>query len=78
MSPAAKHISHWIGGQPWDGAAERHGDIYDPATGEVTGTVDFASAAVVDDAVAAAAKAFPGWRGGRAVRVPGTAGQAHG
>ena len=29
---------------------------------EVTGTVDFASAAVVDDAVAAAAKAFPGWR----------------
>ncbi len=57
-----KHVSHWIGGQPWAGAAERHGDIYDPATGEVTGTVDFASAAVVDDAVAAAAKAFPGWR----------------
>ena len=57
-----KHISHWIGGQPWDGVAERHGDIYDPATGQVTGTVDFASAAVVDDAVAAAAKAFPGWR----------------
>jgi malonate-semialdehyde dehydrogenase (acetylating)/methylmalonate-semialdehyde dehydrogenase len=41
-----KHISHWIGGQPWEGVAERHGDIYDPATGEVTGTVDFASAAV--------------------------------
>src|ERR1700728_133648 len=58
----AKHISHWIGGQPWEGAAERHGDIYDPATGAVTGTVDFASAAVVDDAVASAAKAFPGWR----------------
>ena len=58
-----KHISHWIGGQPWTGVAERHGDIYDPATGQVTGTVDFASAAVVGDAVAAAAKAFPGWRG---------------
>jgi len=57
-----KHVSHWIGGQPWDGAAERHGAIYDPATGQVTGMVDFASAAVVDDAVAAAAKAFPGWR----------------
>ena len=42
-----KHISHWIGGQPWTGVAERHGDIYDPATGQVTGTVDFASAAVV-------------------------------
>ena len=58
-----KQVSHWIGGQPWTGAAERHGDIYDPATGQVTGTVDFASAAVVDDAVAAAAKAFAGWRG---------------
>src|SRR5215467_4665240 len=57
-----KHVTHWIGGKPWDGAADRHGDIYDPATGEVTGRVDFASTAVVGDAVAAAAKAFPGWR----------------
>jgi len=66
MSPAnqepGKHCTHWIGGRPWEGAAGRRGDIYNPATGEVTGTVDFASAAVVDDAVAAAAKAFPGWR----------------
>ncbi len=58
-----KHCTHWIGGKPWDGAAGRHGDIYDPATGQVTGSVDFASAAVVGDAVAAAAKALPGWRG---------------
>jgi malonate-semialdehyde dehydrogenase (acetylating)/methylmalonate-semialdehyde dehydrogenase len=58
----SKHISHWIGGRPWDGAAERRGDIYNPATGQVTGTVDFASATVVGDAVAAAAKALPGWR----------------
>ena len=57
-----KHVSHWIGGAPWNGAAQRHGNIYDPATGQVTGTVDFASATVVGDAVAAAAKAFPGWR----------------
>src|SRR6516225_8923670 len=57
-----KHVTHWIGRKPWDGAADRHGDIYDPATGELTGRVDFASTAVVDDAVAAAAKAFPGWR----------------
>ena len=57
-----KHVSHWIGGKPWDGAAERRGDIYNPATGQVTGTVDFASATVVGDAVAAAAKALPGWR----------------
>jgi malonate-semialdehyde dehydrogenase (acetylating)/methylmalonate-semialdehyde dehydrogenase len=57
-----KHVSHWIGGKPWDGAADRRGDIYNPATGQVTGTVDFASATVVGDAVAAAAKALPGWR----------------
>jgi len=58
----SKHVTHWIGGKLWDGAAERVGDIYNPATGQVTGTVDFASAAVVGDAVAAAGKAFPGWR----------------
>ena len=58
----SKNVSHWIGGRPWDGAAERRGDIYNPATGHVTGTVDFASATVVGDAVAAAAKALPGWR----------------
>jgi malonate-semialdehyde dehydrogenase (acetylating)/methylmalonate-semialdehyde dehydrogenase len=60
-----KHLSHWIGGKPWAGEASPRagsGDIYDPATGEVTGTVDFATAAEVDGAVAAAAQAFPGWR----------------
>ncbi|MDR0344189.1 MAG: CoA-acylating methylmalonate-semialdehyde dehydrogenase [Nocardiopsaceae bacterium] len=57
-----KNVTHWIGGRPWDGAAQRQGDIYDPAAGQVTGRVDFASAAVVDDAVAAAGKAFGSWR----------------
>jgi malonate-semialdehyde dehydrogenase (acetylating)/methylmalonate-semialdehyde dehydrogenase len=56
-----KHITHWIGGKPWDGVAERHGDVYDPAAGQVTGTVDFASAADVDAAVGAAAGAFAEW-----------------
>jgi malonate-semialdehyde dehydrogenase (acetylating)/methylmalonate-semialdehyde dehydrogenase len=57
-----KHISHWIGGKPWAGEAARRGDIYNPATGQVTGTVDFASAAEVGAAVEAAAGAWPGWR----------------
>ncbi|HEV2635469.1 MAG TPA: CoA-acylating methylmalonate-semialdehyde dehydrogenase [Actinocrinis sp.] len=57
-----KHVTHWIDGKAWDGAAERHGEIHDPATGEVTGRVDFASVREVDDAVAAAAAAFPAWR----------------
>ncbi len=58
----SKHITHWIGGKPWDGEAERHGDVYDPATGQVTGQVDFASPADVDLAVAAAKDAFRSWR----------------
>jgi malonate-semialdehyde dehydrogenase (acetylating)/methylmalonate-semialdehyde dehydrogenase len=54
--------THWIGGKPWNGVAERAGDIYDPATGQITGQVDFATAAVVDQAVAAAGEAFTRWR----------------
>ena len=56
------HITHWIGGQPRSGAAERGGDIHDPATGRITGRVDFASVDDVDQAVAAAADAFRTWR----------------
>jgi malonate-semialdehyde dehydrogenase (acetylating)/methylmalonate-semialdehyde dehydrogenase len=58
----SKHITHWIGGKPWDGEAGRRGDVYNPATGEVTGQVDFATPAEVDLAVAAARDAFPAWR----------------
>jgi len=57
----AKHVTHWIGGKAWDGVAERQGDIYDPATGQVTGKVDFATPAEVDAAVAAATGAFGEW-----------------
>jgi malonate-semialdehyde dehydrogenase (acetylating) / methylmalonate-semialdehyde dehydrogenase len=57
-----KHVTHWIDGRAWEGATARHGDLHDPATGAVTGAVDFASVKEVDDAVAAAAAAFPGWR----------------
>ena len=57
-----KHIMHWIGGKSWPGASGAAGDIYDPATGQVTGTVDFASDAEVDTAVAQAAEAAAGWR----------------
>ncbi len=56
------HITHWIGGKPFGGVAERQGDVYDPATGLVTGKVDFATAADVDEAVAVAKDAFSEWR----------------
>ncbi|ATY16631.1 methylmalonate-semialdehyde dehydrogenase (CoA acylating) [Amycolatopsis sp. AA4] len=55
-------ISHWIDGKPVVGSG-RTGDVYDPATGQVSAQVDFAGPAEVDQAVAAAAAALPGWRG---------------
>ncbi len=55
-------VTHWINGRLWEGTAERTGDVYDPATGQVTKQVDFASRAVLDDAVAVAKAAFPEWR----------------
>jgi malonate-semialdehyde dehydrogenase (acetylating)/methylmalonate-semialdehyde dehydrogenase len=57
----ARHVTHWIGGKPWTGAAQRQGDLYDPATGQVAGVVDFATQRDVDDAVAAAKEAAKSW-----------------
>jgi malonate-semialdehyde dehydrogenase (acetylating)/methylmalonate-semialdehyde dehydrogenase len=57
-----RRITHWIDGKPWSGVSERHGEVDDPATGQVTGQVDFASGAEVDAAVAAANHAFTTWR----------------
>jgi len=54
--------THWIDGELWTGTAARRGDVYDPATGSVASTVDFASADVVDEAVAAASRAWQSWR----------------
>jgi malonate-semialdehyde dehydrogenase (acetylating)/methylmalonate-semialdehyde dehydrogenase len=54
-------ISHWIDGKPFGGVAERTGDVFDPATGQVTGRVDFATPEVMDEAVAAAKAAFAEW-----------------
>jgi malonate-semialdehyde dehydrogenase (acetylating) / methylmalonate-semialdehyde dehydrogenase len=57
-----KQVTHWIGGKLWTGEAARRGEVYEPATGRVAGHVDFATAAEVDSAVAAARAAYPGWR----------------
>ncbi len=62
MEHGSSHRTHWIGGKPWTGGAAIRGDIYNPATGQVSGSVDFATAAEVDAAVGAAATALPGWR----------------
>jgi malonate-semialdehyde dehydrogenase (acetylating)/methylmalonate-semialdehyde dehydrogenase len=57
-----KRITHWIGGTPVAGESGRGGPVYNPATGEQSGTVDFASVEEVARAVATAKEAFPAWR----------------
>jgi malonate-semialdehyde dehydrogenase (acetylating)/methylmalonate-semialdehyde dehydrogenase len=61
-STAPGRVSHWIGGRIVAGTSGREGPVYDPATGQVTRHVDFASVDEVAAAVAAAKAAFPGWR----------------
>jgi len=56
------HINHWINGGLTAGTSGRRGPVYDPATGQQSKWVDFASVEEVDAAVAAATAAFPGWR----------------
>jgi malonate-semialdehyde dehydrogenase (acetylating)/methylmalonate-semialdehyde dehydrogenase len=57
-----KRINHWIGGARMAGKSGRSGPVFNPATGEQTGEVDFASVEEVDRAVQTAKKAFPDWR----------------
>ncbi len=61
-SDSPRRITHRIGGKPWAGPVDRVGEVHDPATGAVTGLVDLASPAEVDEAVSAAADALAGWR----------------
>ena len=55
-------IGHWINNQPATGTSGRSGPVFDPATGQQTAEVDFASLDELNAAVAAAAAAFPKWR----------------
>jgi malonate-semialdehyde dehydrogenase (acetylating)/methylmalonate-semialdehyde dehydrogenase len=55
-------ITHRIGGKPWSGSADRTGNLYDPATGAVTGLLDYATESVVDEAVTVAESAWRDWR----------------
>src|SRR5687768_15401921 len=55
-------VSHWIGGSLVPGESGRSGPVYNPATGEQTGEVDFATVEEVDRAVQAAREAFAAWR----------------
>jgi malonate-semialdehyde dehydrogenase (acetylating)/methylmalonate-semialdehyde dehydrogenase len=54
-------IDHWIGGRLAAGQSGRQADVFNPATGHVSGRVCLASAREVDAAVANAQAAFPQW-----------------
>ena len=57
-----ERIGHWVGGKQMSGESGRTGPVFNPATGEQTHEVDFASVEEVDRAIDAARDAFPGWR----------------
>ncbi len=57
----SKKISHYINGKIHDGSFDRSGEIFNPATGEITGLVDFATPALVDETVKAATIAAQAW-----------------
>ncbi len=54
-------LHHYVNGRRVQPKGGRFGDVFNPATGELTGKVPLASTAEVNDAVAAAKAAFPGW-----------------
>ncbi|MEN9679025.1 MAG: hypothetical protein RLZ57_154 [Actinomycetota bacterium] len=57
-----KQISHWINGKVSTESSGRTGDVYNPATGKMTGTVEFASTELVGKVVDVATEAFKEWR----------------
>ena len=54
-------ITHWIGGKPVAGSADRTSPVWNPATGEQQAEVALASVDDVDSAVRAAKAAFERW-----------------
>ena len=57
-----KQISHWINGSVSTEKSDRSGNVYNPATGQITGSVTFASNETVDIAVQVSVIAFKEWR----------------
>ena len=56
-------LRNYVGGRWVDSASSECLDVRNPSTGEVIASVPLSTPAEADDAVAAAAEAFPGWAG---------------
>jgi acyl-CoA reductase-like NAD-dependent aldehyde dehydrogenase len=56
-----REIGHFIGGKEVKGTSGRFGDVFNPNTGEVQARVALAAKSEVEQAIANAQGAFPGW-----------------
>ncbi|MFD1625413.1 CoA-acylating methylmalonate-semialdehyde dehydrogenase [Azospirillum griseum] len=54
-------VQHFIDGARVDGTSGRTGDVFNPATGQISARVPLATTAEVERAIAAARAAFPAW-----------------
>ncbi len=61
-SPEAKTIDHYVNGELVAGVSGRYADLYNPATGKVSGRVAMANIQEVEAAIAGAEAAYPAWR----------------
>src|SRR3954468_17161333 len=59
---SVERIQHWVGGERLNGPALGSGPVFNPATGEQTAAVAFATPDDIDAAVLAAERALPAWR----------------
>src|SRR5882672_2156631 len=62
LAPSALRLTNFINGQWTDSPSTEVRDVVNPATGETLAQVPLAEAAEVNEAVEAAAAAFPEWR----------------
>ena len=51
-------INHWINGELQPSTSERYGDVFNPATGEVSASVSMGNSDDLNKAVEAASEAF--------------------
>ena len=56
-----EELFHFVDGERQKGTSGRFGDVFNPATGEVTKQVPLAGADEVREAIASASAALPGW-----------------
>ena len=57
-----KLVPHWINGSAVQSKSGKEGQVFDPALGKQTTSVGFANQDEINQTIAAAKAAFPGWR----------------